>query len=335
MIALRTEVILPKIENKLSYRRNSLMIGSCFTENIGNYLQNHCFPIKTNPCGILYNPASMADCLSFLVSDHHFTESDLFQANGLWNNFYFHSRFSDPDQEKALRGMNGSLAEGSVQLKSASHIFLTFGTSWIYRNNESGEVVGNCHKLPASKFSRERLTVEEMSDLWIDLINSLLAINPDLIIILTISPIRHLKDGNFENQVSKSALFLLVDRLVSIFGSDKIVYFPSYELVMDELRDYRFYATDMVHLSETAISFVQEKFNEVFLDNESNEILLRIGKIVKALSHRPFQKDSLPFRDFIQRQTDEILKLEIQYPFINFGNIKNDIIQNKGDIIFS
>jgi len=127
----------------------------------------------------------------------------------------------------------------------------------------------------------------------------------------------------------------LVDRLVSIFGSDKIVYFPSYELVMDELRDYRFYATDMVHLSETAISFVQEKFNEVFLDNESNEILLRIGKIVKALSHRPFQKDSLPFRDFIQRQTDEILKLEIQYPFINFGNIKNDIIQNKGDIIFS
>ncbi|MEI7420767.1 MAG: GSCFA domain-containing protein [Prolixibacteraceae bacterium] len=335
MIALRTEVILPKIENKLSYRRNALMVGSCFTENIGNYLQNHCFPILTNPCGILYNPASMADCMGFLVSEHQFGVEDLFFANGLWNNFNFHSRFSDPDQELALQGMNDSLAEASVQLRTASHIFLTFGTSWIYREKENGEVVGNCHKLSASRFNRERLTVEEMSNLWINLINQLLAINPNLSIILTISPIRHLKDGNFENQVSKSALFLLVEKLISVFGSDKITYFPSYELVMDELRDYRFYATDMVHLSETAISFVQEKFNEIFLDNESKKVLIIIEKIVKALSHRPFQKESQSFRDFIQRQTDEILKLELQYPFINFGHLKNDIIQNKGDIIFS
>jgi hypothetical protein len=335
MIALRTEVVLPKIANKLSYRRNTLMVGSCFTENIGNYLQNHCFPILTNPCGILYNPASMAECLSFLVGEHQFTGTDLFQANGLWNNFHFHSRYSDPDQKTALTEMNNSVAKASAQLRSASHLFLTFGTSWIYRDKESGEIAGNCHKLPASRFTRERLTVEDMSNLWITLINNVLAINSNISIILTVSPIRHLKDGNFENQVSKSALFLLVEKIVTVFGSDKIIYFPSYELVMDELRDYRFYATDMVHLSETAIYFVQEKFNEIFLDNESKEILLKIEKIVKALSHRPFQKDGQLFRDFLQRQTDEILKLEILYPFINFGHLKNDIIQNKGDIIFS
>lgn len=330
MIALRTEVSLPKISNKLSYRRNFLMAGSCFTENIGNYLQDHCFPIQTNPCGILYNPASIADCLGFLVSGHQFEESDLFQANGLWNNFYFHSRFSDPDKSKALSAMNSSMAKATAQLRTASHLFLTFGTSWIYREKESGQVAANCHKLPASRFNRERLTVEEMSDQWIGLIKQLLTINSSLTIILTISPIRHLKDGSFENQVSKSGLFLLVERLVSHFGTDNIIYFPSYELVLDELRDYRFYASDMVHLSETAISFVQEKFNEVFLDTESREILSKIVKIVKALSHRPFQKDSIQFQDFILHQEVEISKLVTQFSFINFDRIKTEIIQKKG-----
>jgi hypothetical protein len=335
MITFRTEVALPNIGKQLSYRRNALMTGSCFTENIGNYLQNHCVPVLTNPCGILYNPASMADCLNFLVSEKQLTASDLFQANGLWNNFYFHSRFSDPVKETALTRMNNSLAQASVQLRSASHLILTFGTSWIYRDKESGIVAGNCHKLPANRFVRERLSVEEMAGRWTTLINQLFVLNPNLNIVLTVSPIRHLKDGSFENQVSKSGLFLVVDNLISVFGSGKILYFPSYELVMDELRDYRFYATDMVHLSETAISFIQEKFNEVFLDNESKEIILRIGKIVKALSHRPFQKDSRLYQDHISRQMNEILSIEKAYPFVNLENLKIDIIQKKGYNIFS
>ena len=335
MIEFRTEVHLPKIGEQLSYRRKALMVGSCFTENIGNYLQNHCFPVLTNPCGILFNPASIADCLDFLVSERQLTAADLFQANGLWNNFNFHSRFSDPVQTTALKVMNDSLTKASIQLRSASHLFLTFGTSWIYRDIESGEIVGNCHKLPASRFVRERLSVEEMAGRWTTLINQLFVLNPYLNIILTVSPIRHLKDGNFENQVSKSGLFLLVDKLLSIGGSGKILYFPSYELLMDELRDYRFYATDMVHLSETAISFVQEKFNDVFLDQESKEISSKIGKIVKALSHQPFQKESSVFKEFINQQLEEISKMEKIHPFINLGKLKNDFIQNKGDIIFS
>jgi len=330
MITFRTEIALPRTGEQLSYRRNALMTGSCFTENIGNYLQNHCFPVLNNPCGILYNPASMADCLNFLVSEKQLTSSDLFQANGLWNNFNFYSRFSDPVKETALTRMNNSLAQASVQLRSASHLILTFGTSWIYREKESGIVAGNCHKLPASRFVRERLSVEEMAGRWTTLINQLFVLNPNLNIVLTVSPIRHLKEGSFENQVSKSGLFLLVDNLISVFGSGKILYFPSYELVMDELRDYRFYATDMVHLSETAISFIQEKFNEVFLDNESKEIISKIGNIVKALSHRPFQKDSRLYQDHISRQMNEILSIEEAYPFVNLENLKIDIIQKKG-----
>ncbi len=329
MITFRTEVALPKVIRKLSYRRNALMVGSCFTENIGSYLQQHCFPVLTNPCGILYNPASIAGCTDFLAREKQVQESDLFYANGLWNNFSFHSRFSHPDKAAALAAMNSSLLQASGQLRTASHLFLTFGTSWVYREKEDNAIVGNCHKLPANSFTRERLTVGEMTLQWVDLFNQLYTINPELSIVLTVSPIRHLKDGSYENQVSKSGLFLLVDHLISRFGSDRITYFPSYELVMDELRDYRFYASDMLHLSETATAFVQEKFSEVFLDNESKEICLRVAKVVKALAHRPFQTKSSSYRELLTKMNEEVNILSGSYPGINFGNLLIDIIQKK------
>jgi hypothetical protein len=330
MINFRTEVALPKVLRQLSYRRNALMVGSCFTENIGSNLQNLYFPVTVNPCGILYNPASIADCTDFLVSEKQVEASDLFMANGLWNNFSFHSRFSHPEKEPALGAMNNSLAQAAKLLRSASHLFLTFGTSWVYREKENGAIVGNCHKLPADTFIRERLSVEEMTDRWIGLLGKLFVVNPGLSVVLTISPIRHLKDGSYENQVSKSSLFLLADHLMSHFGIDKITYFPSYELVMDELRDYRFYASDMLHLSETAQAFVQEKFNTVFMDRESTEISTRIDKIVKALAHRPFQEDSTPYRDLLSRLQDEAAKLASDFIYVNLENLIFDIVQKKG-----
>ncbi len=330
MITFRTEVGLPKVARQLSYRRNALMIGSCFTENIGNYLQKNCFPVLTNPCGILYNPASMAECTDFLVREKQFTEADLFYANELWNNFHFHSRFSHPDKETALAGMNDSVAAAARQLRSASHLFLTFGTSWVYREKEGNKIVGNCHKLPANRFIRERLSVEAMSVQWIELLNRLFILNPELNVVFTISPIRHLKDGSYENQVSKSALFLLVDQLLSHFGNGKVTYFPSYELVMDELRDYRFYASDMLHLSETATAFVQEKFNDVFLDSESKEISFTVGKLVKSLSHKPFQAESSAYQDLLSKLKEEASKIEANYPFVDLKNLRIDIIQKRG-----
>lgn len=330
----RTEVSLPKVAAQLSYRRNALMVGSCFTENIGNHLDQHLFPVATNPCGILYNPASIGNCIDFLIGDKKINESDLFQANGLWNNFSFHSRFSHPDKEIALQMMNDSVSLASLKLRTASHMFITFGTSWVYRDREDGKIVGNCHKLPAGRFKRERLSVEVMNAQWSGLLNKLFKEYPELNIVFTVSPIRHMKDGSYENQVSKSALFLLIDQLKSGFKSDRLVYFPSYDLVMDELRDYRFYDNDMVHLSETATAFVLEKFNEVFLGNESKEIYLALTKIIKSLSHRPFQTESSTYMEFLARLNEEILRLAETYPFINFERLINDIIQKKSTLNF-
>jgi hypothetical protein len=331
MITFRTEVGLPKVKAQLSYRHNAVMIGSCFTENIGNYLKSHYFPILINPCGILYNPASMADCIAFMVKNKSFDESELFYDNGLWNHFSFHSRFSHPDKVTALAKINDSITLATSKLRLASHLFLTFGTSWIYREKELGAIVGNCHKLPANRFLRERLSVDEMTLRWVELLEQLFAKHPLLNIVLTVSPIRHLKDGSYENQVSKSGLFLLVDHLISTFGTERVTYFPSYELVMDELRDYRFYATDMLHLSELATSFVQDKFNEVFLDRESMEIKSAVSKIVKSLSHKPFQVESSSYRDMLIRLHDEVLSIASIYPFVDFEELIIEIIQNKGD----
>ena len=330
MINFRTEVSLPKVKKQLSYRQNALMIGSCFTENIGNYLKDHYFPALTNPCGILYNPASMASCINLLVSEIQITFSDLFYANGLWNNFHFHSRYSHPNQQAALTGMNESLINASRKLRSASHLFLTFGTSWIYREKEHNTIVGNCHKLPANRFSRERLTVEDMTNLWIEKLNQLFTFQPDLCVVLTVSPIRHFTDGSFGNQVSKSGLFLLIDRLLSHFGTERISYFPSYEIIMDELRDYRFYAPDMLHLSEVATTFVQEKFDEVYLDNESREISFTVDKIVKSLAHKPFHGENSSYQDLLSRLEQEVSILAKNHQGVDLNDLIIDIVQKGG-----
>lgn len=329
MISFRTEVSLPKVSKKISYRQHTLMVGSCFTENIGTYLHSHYLPIQVNPCGIVYNPASIAECLGFLMGAKQFNESDLFFANGLWNNFYFHSRFSNPDKETTLSKINDSITLATSKLRLTSHLFLTFGTSWVYREKQNGRIVANCHKLPENMFVRERLTVDAMTLQWIELLNRTFAINPQLNIIFTISPIRHFKDGSYENQVSKSGLFLVVDNLISHFGSERITYFPSYELVMDELRDYRFYASDMLHLSETANAFIQEKFNSIFLDNESKEVIQRIEKIVKSIMHKPFQTESTAYRNLLSKLNEDALKIAKDYPSISFEGLINDIIQKK------
>jgi hypothetical protein len=329
MITFRTEVELPGVKKQLSYRRNALMIGSCFTENIGNYLQNHLFPVMTNPCGILYNPASIANCINFLVSEKQLSKTDLFYAHDSWNNFHFHSRFSNSDPDSALNEMNRSMQRASDQLKSASHLFITFGTSWVYREKESQEIVGNCHKLPANRFSHERLKVEEMTHQWIGLLKQLLIIHPEISIVLTVSPIRHFKDGSYENQVSKSALFLLIDHLIEHFGSKVITYFPSYDLVMDELRDYRFYAADMLHLNDVATAFVQEKFNSAFLDSESLEIISRVDKLLKTIMHKPFHTNSSAYQALLTRMENEALEMATNYPFVHFENLITEIIQKK------
>jgi len=321
MIKLRTEVELPEFNTKLGYRQQSLMIGSCFAENIGNYLQEHCIPVMVNPFGILYNPLSVANCLEQLMTRKTFTEDDLFFSNGLYSSFSHHGRFSGPDHGKVLSHINSEAAEALIQLQNASHLFITFGTSWVFQHKESGKVVSNCHKLPAAIFNHNRLSVDQITEIWIPLIGQLRIINPNLQIVFTVSPIRHLKDGAHENQLSKSTLLLTIEALISSYGNGLISYFPSYELVLDELRDYRFYTSDMAHLSELATDFIREKFAETILDREAQSIINEIDKLIQALKHKPFNPLETGYISFIEAQLGKLDQLRIKYPLVDLNSL--------------
>ena len=321
MIKFRTEVELPGFKKKMSYRYKSLMIGSCFAENIGNYLQERCLPVIVNPFGILYNPLSIANCLELLLSRKIFTDQDLFFSNGLYNSFSHHSRYSGSDSAKVLEQINSEATKAQDILNNATHLFITFGTSWVFQHKQTGKVVSNCHKLPSATFSHTRLSVNQITEIWIPVIEQLRIINPKIQLVFTVSPIRHLKDGAHENQLSKSTLLLAIEALILNYGNKLITYFPSYEIILDELRDYRYYATDMTHLSDLAMDFIREKFVETIVDSESQLIINEVDKFIQALNHRPFNPRETSYISFIDTQLGKIDQLLIKYPFIDLKTI--------------
>jgi len=312
----RTTFQIEPSSDKIDYRSKILLLGSCFTENIGAKLEHYKFQVDNNPFGVLYNPVSVANGIYVLLIEQEFTADDLRFNNDLWYSFNHHSRFSDPDKEQALNKINTKLKLSSSFLKELDFLFITFGTAWIYRLKETKEVVSNCHKLPASLFTRESLTIESISKLYSDLIASLLSQNPSLRIVLTVSPVRHLKDGAIENQISKSTLMLAVKELVDKF--EEVNYFPSYEIMMDDLRDYRFYAEDMVHPNNVAIDYLWEKFSEVYFEKETLQIMNKVEKIVRAKEHRPLNPHTEKHQLFLKNQLKKIESLLLQYPFLDF-----------------
>ena len=305
----------------MGYRHQSLMIGSCFAENIGNYLQERCLPVTVNPFGIQYNPLSIADCLEQLMSRKNFTENDLSLSNGLYSSFSHHGRFSGSDPVKVLSRINSEAAEAFIHLKNATHLFITFGTSWVFQHRQSGKVVSNCHKLPAAMFNHYRLSVDQITEIWIPLIEHLIIINPNLHLVFTVSPIRHLNNGAHKNQLNKATLLLATEALISNFGSDLISYFPSYELVLDELRDYRFYATDMAHLSELATDFIRGKFVQAILDQEAQSVINETDKLIQAFKHKPFNPLETDYISFIEVQRRKLDQLKVKYPFADFNSL--------------
>lgn len=329
MIKFRTAVDLPEFNKKMGYRHQSMMIGSCFAENIGNYLEELCFPIMVNPFGILYNPISISNSLEILLKWKKFTVEDLFLSNGLYHSFFHHSRFSGTDAAETLEGINNNIAEASELLKNCHQLFITFGTSWVFKNKESGIVVSNCHKLPAATFERYRLSVEQIAGMWIPLIDELKRVNPNLHLIFTVSPIRHLKDGAHENQLSKSTLLLAIEGLISKFGNELISYFPSYELMLDDLRDYRFYAADMTHPSDVATDFIREKFIEAIADTEAKAISGELEKLLPALKHKVLNNNDKDYQTFIENQIERIRQLQIKYPFVDFKPVMKKFLEKR------
>ncbi|GAI96735.1 unnamed protein product, partial [marine sediment metagenome] len=230
-----------------------MFIGSCFTESIGGKLNDYKFPVDINPFGIIYNPSSVGKSLELLIGEKEFTIDDLFFYNGKWLSFFHHSSFSDKDPELCLSRINAKITESREFLKKAGFLFITFGTAWVFEWKESGETVSNCHKISALKFNHKLLAVEDILENYKTLIHKLLRFNPQLKIIFTVSPIRHWKDGAEGNQVSKAILLLSAHQLLKKFQS--VSYFPAYEIIMDDLRDYRFYSDDMIHLNSVAIDY--------------------------------------------------------------------------------
>ncbi len=314
-----TEIQIPEFPWKLDYSKGMMLMGSCFSENIGQKLLDLKFRIDMNPFGILYNPESIANSLKILLEKRIFTENDLFNDQGVWSSFYHHSRFSDVNRDIVLENMNSHIISSHEFLKTADFLIVTFGTAWIYELKRTGQIVSNCHKVPASEFKRFRLGVLEITETWRELTEKLWQFNPNLKLIFTVSPIRHWKDGAVENQRSKATLLLAIDQLIRGFGDQRCRYFPSYELMMDELRDYRFYAEDMLHLSPVATDYIFDRFSKVMVSGESLEISAQVLKISKAVQHRPFNPKSAEYEKFLHSNLNEISRLESRFSFLDLS----------------
>ena len=331
----RTIVSVTPFAQQIEHSQWLVFIGSCFAENIGARFRQARFRTDVNPFGVLYNPLSIASALRRLISAKPYGENDLFFDSGQWHSADHHSSFSDKDKSACLQKINSRLAEASENLRNARHLFITFGTAWIYEWAENGKIVGNCHKILAKKFKRRRLSVDEIVVEYDGLMCELRNFNPDINIVFTVSPIRHWKDGARENNLSKSTLLLAIDNLASpqpppkegeqagassfpplgelegAVGSGVVVYFPAYEIVMDDLRDYRFYALDMIHLSDVAIDYIWERVGEAFFSKKTRKIVDEAMQINKAREHRPFNPESEEYWNFIKaidKKENELIK---------------------------
>ncbi|WP_461632477.1 GSCFA domain-containing protein [Labilibaculum euxinus] len=326
MTIFRTEVKIPASRDKFGYNSKAIMLGSCFTENIGEQLSKYKFDVNTNPFGVIYNPISVGNSLKILIENKKFSEEDLNFANDMWFSFSHHGRFSNADVNECLDAINTEIKKSSLDLANSDVLYITFGTAWVYELLDTGVIVSNCHKLPAKEFHRYRLDVDEIVQFYKKLIVSLAIFNPDLKIVFTVSPIRHWKDGAHGNQLSKATLLLAIEQLVELF--EQVFYFPSYEIVMDELRDYRFYGEDMLHMNTTSVNYIWTRFVDTYMENETIAVMKRVDKIVSAASHRPFNPDTVSHQEFITSTLSDVKKLESQYPNIVFDKEKSLLLKN-------
>ena len=321
----RTEINLPS-HPILDYKNPVLLLGSCFSENIGQKLAERKFDICINPFGILYQPAAIARSLERVLKKAFYRKEELFEYGGLWHSFDHHGRFSGPDAEIVIEEINRNIIEAHQKLASKDGVLaITWGTANGYVHNEMGIPVANCHKLPSRFFLKEMEQPKSIGEVWKPLMDQLKSFNPSLKIIFTISPVRHWKDGAVENQRSKSVLFVAMHRLIDEFQNT--VYFPAYEILMDELRDYRFYAEDMLHPSAQAVDFVWERFKKSMITTESQSIISEVEKLLLAMKHRPLQPMSETFKPYYDQTKERVLAFIEKYQ-----NIDPIVIGLKSDL---
>ena len=312
-----TTIPISKSSNPIDYDSRIISLGSCFAQNIGEKFSYFKFQNTVNPFGIIFNPVSIENLISRVVNNQKFTENDIFFHNDLWHCFEVHSELSHSDKTIFLDRLNQILSDFHLQIFKSTHFQITYGTSWVYRNKSSNSIVANCHKVPQSQFDKEILsvaTIEKSIQNTIDLIQK---VNPNCHFIFTVSPVRHIKDGFVENQRSKAHLISALHNFVTLSLS-KCNYFPSYEIMMDELRDYRFYAEDMLHPSQTAIDYIWKRFSENYISEENYATMEEVCSIQKGLAHRPFNPNTASHQKFLNTLKNKIVKLQEDFPRINF-----------------
>lgn len=312
----RTYTDIPKSNFQIEDSQQMMMLGSCFSENIGEKMVENKFNVATNPFGILYNPLSISTAIRRLIRKEVFTEKDLVFHNDVYQSFLHHGKFSDSTQAACLNKISASFNHAATIIRKTNIFLITFGTAYVYKLKSSGEIVGNCHKFTSDCFVRERLTISEIVNDWTDIIDTLLSINADAKFIFTVSPIRHLKDGAHENQISKSILLLAIEQLQQKYRHST-EYFCAYEILLDDLRDYRFYAKDMLHPAETAIDYIWQKFSETYFSSSSKELLSEWTLLKKMLAHKPLNENSENHRLFLQQTAHKLSQFQDKYPQVS------------------
>ncbi len=324
----RTEIELEKSQDPIEHTNSILTIGSCFAENMAEYFSASRFNVLGNPFGVLYNPISIYNSLKFVVEEKEFSESDLIKHQSEWHSFYHHSNFSNNDSKVVLNNINTSTKLTHAFLKNTDFVILTFGTSFVYQHLEKCVVVSNCHKIPQQDFSHFLLPFNDTVDSIRKTLELVISINQKIKFILTVSPVRHMKDGANNNQLSKSNLLLAINEIVNT--EENAYYFPSYEIVMDDLRDYRFYNSDLVHPNKMATDYIWEKFSTSFFSDNCLHIMKEVSKIVSAKNHRVRNTNSDEHQKFIISMITKIEKLQNKYKYLM---LEDDLNYFKSQII--
>ena len=303
-------------EISISHSDRLLCIGSCFAEQMGGRLERFKFPTLVNPFGIVFNPISIASSLESLLSGDLLQESDLFQNQGLWHSFGHHGSFSNPDISTALDAMNHSLLKARAFLENANRLVVTLGTANVFVLKKTGMTVANCHKVPTGEFDRRRVSVGDVVTALLPVFEKLKHELPSLEIITTVSPVRYLREGLMENQRSKATLVLALDEIVQQHSF--VHYFPAYELLLDDLRDYRFYSDDLAHPNQLATDYIWQYFEHAYFEEKTQGICNRIERVLLAVAHRPFHPKSVGHQEFVKKQVDILEKLAAEFPDLDF-----------------
>jgi len=320
-----TKIPIQKSSFPIDYDSKIMLLGSCFAENMGEKFDYFKFQATTNPFGIIFNPVSLEKLIRRSVEKRKFTENDIFFHNDLWHCFEVHSELSNSDKDAFLESLNDLIRSTNKHLSDSTHIIITLGTSWVYRNIASNEIVANCHKVTQKEFTKELLSIQQIEESIESIISLVHSVNSNCKFIFTVSPVRHIKDGFVENTLSKAHLIAAIHSVLNRKFSTSLelttqnnIYFPAYEIMMDELRDYRFYAEDMLHPSQTAIDYIWIQFFENYISESEFGLMNDICSIQKGLKHRPFNPKTESHQKFLHQLELKIKTIQNQHPFIKF-----------------